>query len=266
MTAGVYLITHTPTGRFYVGSSKHCERRFIEHASKLSLGKHHCRALQRHWSKYGVDAFEMRVIASCMTQEDALVIEQIWLDEHHGSRQCLNGSSRAWMPILAPEVQARAAATRLTSAVYLAARRKVCVERNACPELQRKVKESFRNSAVFKAAAKKNGQRLQDPVVKAKNRLALQASVAQKNAARAQAAALNASPQVQAKLRAKLWKQVIATCIVTGAERAFASQSEAARAFGVYPSSVSEASRDPTKTVRGHRWRIAINSEVETVP
>ncbi len=76
---GVYAIVHRETGRRYIGSSKHIERRWDEHTRTLSRGTHHSPFLQHTWAKYGPEAFDFVVVEVCATSE-LRTREQIWLD------------------------------------------------------------------------------------------------------------------------------------------------------------------------------------------
>jgi group I intron endonuclease len=60
--AGVYLIRCVHDGRVYVGSSGRVRRRWGAHKSSLSRGVHHCRHLQRAWSKHGAGGFLFEII------------------------------------------------------------------------------------------------------------------------------------------------------------------------------------------------------------
>ena len=59
---GVYVIIHEPTHRAYVGTT-HCFReRFRAHISSLTLGYHHCHALQADWLTDGPSAFTFVIL------------------------------------------------------------------------------------------------------------------------------------------------------------------------------------------------------------
>ena len=60
--AGVYAITHTATGRRYVGSSADLVRRQQLHWRHLRQGGHHSPRLQHAFNKYGEHRFEFRVL------------------------------------------------------------------------------------------------------------------------------------------------------------------------------------------------------------
>jgi len=63
--SGVYTITHTESGRVYVGSSKNIPHRWRGHIRALKSGTHHSVHLQRAWSKYGAEAFAFAQILLC---------------------------------------------------------------------------------------------------------------------------------------------------------------------------------------------------------
>jgi len=63
--SGVYEIVNTINGKRYVGSAVNFARRWRAHLRCLRAGNHHSEKLQRAWNKYGADAFEFRIIASC---------------------------------------------------------------------------------------------------------------------------------------------------------------------------------------------------------
>jgi group I intron endonuclease len=77
--SGIYIIRHGFSGRYYIGSSKHIERRLKEHRRLLQQGKHHCRRLQAAWVKFGAGAFGFGVVEDTSLC-DLLSREQFWLD------------------------------------------------------------------------------------------------------------------------------------------------------------------------------------------
>lgn len=63
--SGVYKITNTFNGNFYIGSSADIRKRFGKHRSAL-VGNRHCNAhLQNAWNKYGADSFSFETILLC---------------------------------------------------------------------------------------------------------------------------------------------------------------------------------------------------------
>ncbi len=49
----VYVLTHIPTGKKYVGRTTHPESRRISHYSTLNTGHHQCKALQSDYDNFG---------------------------------------------------------------------------------------------------------------------------------------------------------------------------------------------------------------------
>jgi group I intron endonuclease len=58
---GVYRITNTITGDFYIGSAVNLINRANRHAWDLAHGKAKNPRLQASWKKYGADAFAFSV-------------------------------------------------------------------------------------------------------------------------------------------------------------------------------------------------------------
>lgn len=96
---GCYIVTHLPSGKFYVGSSSDLGKRRKFHESTWRTGKtNHTRLLEafritnRHedmdWQFYLTE-----------TREEAFALEQALLDEHWGNPDLLNGTKNARAPI-----------------------------------------------------------------------------------------------------------------------------------------------------------------------
>lgn len=66
---GVYAITHSESGRRYIGSSVDVHERWMSHRSLLNRGRHPNIHLQRAWAKYGDCAFSFEVLASMSDRE-----------------------------------------------------------------------------------------------------------------------------------------------------------------------------------------------------
>ena len=60
---GIYKITNTITGDFYIGSSKNVKRRWAAHKWPSVWKKYPNKQLYKDMIKYGVDKFEFQVIA-----------------------------------------------------------------------------------------------------------------------------------------------------------------------------------------------------------
>ena len=60
--SGVYKITNTVTGDFYIGSSKDVKQRWAHHKIPSSWNKHPNNPMYQDMQKYGIDKFEFQVI------------------------------------------------------------------------------------------------------------------------------------------------------------------------------------------------------------
>lgn len=77
--SGIYKITNIFNGRFYIGSSKDVESRWLRHNFDLHNGKHHCIELQSDFNKYGPQAFEYTLLEYC-NQELLHCRERVYFD------------------------------------------------------------------------------------------------------------------------------------------------------------------------------------------
>ena len=76
---GIYKITNTVTGKFYIGSAVNIKRRWAEHRSQLGANKHGNRHLQNSWNKHGEDSFTFEVL-ECCEKERLIEREQFYID------------------------------------------------------------------------------------------------------------------------------------------------------------------------------------------
>lgn len=80
MTAGVYAIVNTATGRVYVGSSRNIESRWSGRRGALNKGQGSNRALQADWSVSQGAGFEFRVLEVTSDDNDVLLTaERRWM-------------------------------------------------------------------------------------------------------------------------------------------------------------------------------------------
>ena len=61
--SGVYKITNTITGDFYIGSSKDVKKRWREHKCKSTWNKHPNNPMYLDMQKYGIENFEFEILA-----------------------------------------------------------------------------------------------------------------------------------------------------------------------------------------------------------
>lgn len=66
--SGIYAIQHVVSRRQYVGSSQTIKQRWSLHRSQLRRGIHHCKWLQRAWTKYGEDRFQFIVLEEALVE------------------------------------------------------------------------------------------------------------------------------------------------------------------------------------------------------
>ena len=76
---GIYKITNTITGDFYIGSSKNVKQRWAVHKIPSTWKKHPNNPMYIDMQKYGVDKFEFEVLAE--VEEDKLKEKEQWFIE-----------------------------------------------------------------------------------------------------------------------------------------------------------------------------------------
>jgi group I intron endonuclease len=82
MTIGIYKITNTVNGKFYIGSSKlSIERRMIIHKSLLKSNKHGNKHLQSAWNEYGEHNFKFEIYEVMSDKDLVLQREEILINE-----------------------------------------------------------------------------------------------------------------------------------------------------------------------------------------
>jgi group I intron endonuclease len=79
MNSGIYKITNKNNGKFYIGSSKHLDRRWWEHQNDLIKNQHINPKLQHAWNYHGKDAFEFTILEN-VEEFKLLEREQFYLD------------------------------------------------------------------------------------------------------------------------------------------------------------------------------------------
>lgn len=90
--SGIYRIT-TPSGEYYIGSSKNIEFRWKNHQLQLKNGTHKNRWMQRKF-KVSPDNWTCEVVEE-VSVDQLLIAEQKYLDEHHGLPGCMNVNPQA---------------------------------------------------------------------------------------------------------------------------------------------------------------------------
>jgi len=81
MKSGIYKITNLKNGKFYIGSSKDIEFRWIEHKKHLNGNYHINKKLQNAWNFYGKENFEFTIVELVSNDETFLLErEQFYFD------------------------------------------------------------------------------------------------------------------------------------------------------------------------------------------
>jgi group I intron endonuclease len=76
--SGIYQITNTITGDFYIGSSANIKERWRDHVRKLRRGNYACVILQRAWSKYGEEAFTFSIVEPVEREKVTLLARETY--------------------------------------------------------------------------------------------------------------------------------------------------------------------------------------------
>lgn len=103
--SGIYKITCTSTGKFYIGSAKDIQHRLARHKSDLGRNVHHNTLLQRAVNKYGKDVFEFEILEFVDDAESLLQREQHYLDTLNpcdinvGFNLAIEAGSRLGVPV-----------------------------------------------------------------------------------------------------------------------------------------------------------------------
>jgi group I intron endonuclease len=87
---GVYKITNTKSGRYYIGYSTNIKRRFYTHKYKLRSKCHDNIFLQRAYNVDGEDSFSYEIIHNCTTEDEAKEIELTYLSNINIREQLYN--------------------------------------------------------------------------------------------------------------------------------------------------------------------------------
>ncbi len=80
-TPGIYRITCTVTGKFYIGSAVNLQNRWRVHRHYLFHNTHNNPKLQRAWNKYGPDTFTFEVLEYVLLPELLTAREQYWFNK-----------------------------------------------------------------------------------------------------------------------------------------------------------------------------------------
>lgn len=87
-SSGIYRITNTSNGRFYIGFTYNFQIRWNKHSSDLKRNKHPNAFLQNDYNVCGDDAFSFSVIEVVETIDNnsRVLLEQQYLDLYHDNK------------------------------------------------------------------------------------------------------------------------------------------------------------------------------------
>lgn len=98
MTIGLYAIVNKINGKAYIGSSKHVELRLRHHKCYINRGLFlHYQGYSEDAKKYGIDAFDFKIICSTDTVDQARELEtellSLWIDGLYNKAPNANGAT-----------------------------------------------------------------------------------------------------------------------------------------------------------------------------
>jgi len=98
MTIGVYVVRNKLNGKAYVGSSKNVELRLRHHKCYIKTSRFlHYQGYAEDAKKYGVEAFEFRLLIETQTPEEAKKLEteivRMWLPELYNKAPSADGAT-----------------------------------------------------------------------------------------------------------------------------------------------------------------------------
>lgn len=84
---GIYKITNTKNGKFYIGSSVDLKKRRRDHFRELKNGIHCNERLQHSFNKYGKENFKFEIIQFVSDRDKLIEAEQLWIDKMDASNR-----------------------------------------------------------------------------------------------------------------------------------------------------------------------------------
>lgn len=104
MSSGVYFIVCHRNGFSYCGSSNGVDSRLQSHKNALRKGKHHCKALQMDFHKYGEDSFFFVHLFPIRAEEEYRTLEATLIKQLVECGSCYNSQLRQEDIVRAEEV------------------------------------------------------------------------------------------------------------------------------------------------------------------
>lgn len=97
MDGGIYRITCTANGHFYIGRTINFAHRMQQHRTDLKRGVHKNQRLQNCYNKYGADSLRFELVEPLENDDIQIAREQQLIDENIGKPECMNINRTAQM-------------------------------------------------------------------------------------------------------------------------------------------------------------------------
>lgn len=107
MNSGIYKITCTANGKFYIGRTKDIKHRANQHFTNLRRNVHNNGILQRCFNKYGAASIVIELIEPIADVKTQIIREQEYLDKYIGSDLCMNINKSAEVQCDVPYTEER---------------------------------------------------------------------------------------------------------------------------------------------------------------
>lgn len=85
-SSGIYEIVNIRNSKRYIGKSNAIRDRWASHRTMLNTGKHHCKALQDDFNRYGKDAFKYNVVETVKDKDLLHFKERYWWEYTIGEK------------------------------------------------------------------------------------------------------------------------------------------------------------------------------------
>ena len=86
--SGIYVIINRITSRFYIGESMDISKRWKQHTRELKNNSHPNRDLNNDFNKYGLDAFDFKILqvhigkTSVETKTELIILESVYINKY----------------------------------------------------------------------------------------------------------------------------------------------------------------------------------------
>lgn len=91
---GIYKLTHTPTGKFYIGATTNLYKRWHSHKSRFTRGKHHAPLQLTYDLTNDITDWSIKLVKTCI-KKTLVKNEQVYLTQYKNNPKCINTHSKA---------------------------------------------------------------------------------------------------------------------------------------------------------------------------